>query len=145
MIYIFDLDGTLADCTHRQHFIHGEKKDWDAFYAACDRDKLIRPVADILSSLERDGHYIWIWTGRSDEVKEKTREWLRYNRVYTDSLRMRPAGDHSPDHLLKEKWLNEVSLEQRAEIDGVFEDRSRVVEMWRANGFTCYQVAKGDF
>lgn len=35
MIYIFDLDGTVADLTHRLHFITGETKDWDGFHGAC--------------------------------------------------------------------------------------------------------------
>jgi len=35
MIYIFDIDGTLADVSHRLHYITGETKDWDAFFAAC--------------------------------------------------------------------------------------------------------------
>ena len=28
---------------------------------------------------------------------------------------------------------------------GVFEDRDRVVKMWRDLGITCFQVAEGDF
>lgn len=72
---IFDLDGTLADCSHRRHFVtpdkaglmksldlntgksnlgfflpNGEfeewKPDWKAFYEACDLDKPIQPVLD---------------------------------------------------------------------------------------------------
>jgi hypothetical protein len=27
----------------------------------------------------------------------------------------------------------------------VFDDRSRVVEMWRKNGIKCFQVAEGNF
>lgn len=29
---IVDIDGTVADLSHRIHFIEGEKKDWDSFY-----------------------------------------------------------------------------------------------------------------
>lgn len=145
MIYIFDLDGTLADISHRRHFIEGDKKDWDAFYSACTEDEPIRPVADMLSLLDKAGHWVWIWTGRSDAVEEQTRDWLSYNGIYYHQLVMRPARDHSPDHRLKEKWLSEVPIIPRGEIAGVFEDRSRVVEMWRDNGLTCYQVAKGDY
>ena len=34
MLYIFDIDGTLADNTHRLHFIQGEVKDWEGFHNA---------------------------------------------------------------------------------------------------------------
>ena len=30
-------------------------------------------------------------------------------------------------------------------IDIVFDDRNKVVDMWRARGTTCVQVAEGDF
>ena len=39
----------------------------------------------------------------------------------------------------------EMRPEDRARLVAVFEDRKRVVDMWRENGVTCYQVAPGDF
>ena len=30
-------------------------------------------------------------------------------------------------------------------IVGVFDDRQKVVDMWRKNGLTCFQVADGNF
>ena len=39
--YIFDLDGTLADCAHRLHHIQKEQKDWKAFFAAVGADIVI--------------------------------------------------------------------------------------------------------
>lgn len=29
---VFDIDGMLADCSHRLKYIKGEKKDYDKFY-----------------------------------------------------------------------------------------------------------------
>lgn len=34
-VYVFDIDGTLADLTHRLHHIQKQPKDWDAFFDAC--------------------------------------------------------------------------------------------------------------
>jgi len=48
-------------------------------------------------------------------------------------------------HRLQAEWLSRAEPYERARIAGVFEDRDRVVAMWRANGLTCYQVAAGDF
>ena len=31
------------------------------------------------------------------------------------------------------------------DIFAVFDDRNQVVDMWRDNGITCFQVAEGDF
>ncbi len=33
VIAVFDIDGVLADATHRQHHVAGRPKDWDAFFA----------------------------------------------------------------------------------------------------------------
>ena len=39
-------------------------------------------------------------------------------------------------------------LDDHLDIDDVFcvvDDRQKVVDMWRENGLTCFQVAPGDF
>ena len=157
-IYIFDLDGTLADIEHRIHFIEGKKKDWTAFFAACVNDKPVLPVINTLKTLRKAGAEIWIWTGRSDEVAAQTEEWLYANGCIKSSmflhwepfrpfeaLMMRKAGDHRPDHELKAEWLSQIEPPEYKRLCGVFEDRSRVVQMWRSFGITCFQVAPGEF
>jgi hypothetical protein len=47
--YVFDLDGTLADCTHRRHL--ADAGDWDGFFAACVDDVPIAPVIELLLRL----------------------------------------------------------------------------------------------
>lgn len=159
-IYIFDLDGTLADIEHRLHHIGGEKKDWRAFFAACRDDVPCMHVLETLKRLRKGGAEIWVWTGRSDEVQCETELWLQRHGIFRDTMagswepwpnvetfRMRKAGDYRPDHVIKGGWLAEVEPPEyaRLQLGGVFEDRARVVEMWRAAGVPCYQVAEGDF
>lgn len=146
-IIIFDLDGTLALIDHRRHFVEceREKQDWDAFYEACDKDAPNMPVIDILNWLPDRGTFgmkIIILSGRSDKVREKTETWLRWNRVRYDGLRMRPEGDFTSDDVLKKRWAEEIGV---ARIKMVFDDRDKVVKMWRSLGITCLQVAEGDF
>ena len=51
-----------------------------------------------------------------------------------------------PDEVLKKKMLLEfVGDEWRSEVFCVFDDRQKVVDMWRDLGLTCFQVAPGDF
>lgn len=54
-------------------------------------------------------------------------------------------ADHTPDDKLKKRWLDEMHWDDRSRIVAVFEDRARVVAMWRAAGIPCFQVADGDF
>jgi phosphoglycolate phosphatase-like HAD superfamily hydrolase len=35
---IFDLDGTLADLTHRLHYVKNGNRNWDKFFEECDKD-----------------------------------------------------------------------------------------------------------
>lgn len=144
-IIVFDLDGTLANIEHRLHFIQGEKKDWDAFYAACINDKPIWPVIDANWALVAANQIfrgeIVILTGRSRAVEHETQEWLEYFSIDYDELVMRSPKDYRPDHEFKRQWAEPY----KHRIHSVYEDRSRVVQMWRELGVTCFQVANGDY
>lgn len=132
------------------------KPDWDAFHKACVYDKPNEPIINIFNHLvtsEWDGGYeVKVWSGRDDILRTETLNWLF---AYTDfeeypengatnpvELRMRPHGDHCPDTELKKRWLDEVGKEN---VLMVFDDRDRLVKMWRDEGITCLQVAEGNF
>jgi phosphoglycolate phosphatase-like HAD superfamily hydrolase len=139
-IVVFDLDGTLADCSHRLHHILKEPKDWDAFFKECDKDAPITYMIDFFHTLSC--HYTtYIVTGRSEVAKQQTETWLLDKRCFPDRLIMRQEGDHTDDHILKLKMVEDF----KDRIAFVFEDRTRVVKMWRDAGIPCFQVADGDF
>lgn len=137
--YVFDLDGTLANLEHRKHLL--DQKDWRGFFAAVDGDEPIPKVFAVFHALMSAGHTIEIWSGRSDECRDLTRAWLiRHGVPESVPLIMRRAGDHRPDDLVKREFLRGCN-----EPDVIFDDRKRVVDMWRSYGITCFQVAEGDF
>ncbi|GJD57768.1 hypothetical protein [Methylobacterium dankookense] len=142
MFVVFDLDGTLALTAHRAHFLDrpSKEKDWRGFYAACDKDEPCHPIIRTLLALDATGAEIEIWSGRSDEVKDKTVAWLGEHGLSHITIRTRREGDHRPDTVLKTEWLDEGRKPAL-----VFEDRASVVAMWRARGIVCCQVAPGDF
>lgn len=142
MFVVFDLDGTLADISHRLHFILGETKDWDAFYAACVDDKPKAAIIETMIAFCEGRHRVEVWSGRSDQVWPQTVQWLNDHvghGLYEHGLRMRQSKDFTPDTDLKRKWLHQ-QLALGTQPDLVFEDRQRVVDMWRAEGITCCQV-----
>lgn len=148
-LYIFDLDGTLADASHRVHHINGAVQNWDAFFAACAEDAPILPVIDTMQTLSLMAE-VWIWTGRSDHVADLTLAWLNQHTTFRRPqleriVRMRPAGDRRPDHVLKLEWLQGLQPADRRRLVAVFEDRASVVRMWRDAGVPCFQVAPGEF
>ena len=172
-LYIFDLDGTLALIEHRRHLVQEPQcphcgwikscdhsrdgtrpkftPNWPAFFAACVDDKPNAPVITVLHSLRYAAADIRIFSGRSDEVREETVTWLtthtnlRPRELLTSTLRMRKQGDYTPDEVLKKQWFDELSTHDRMRLMCVFDDRDKVVKMWRDEGVACFQVAPGEF
>jgi len=147
MNVVFDLDGTLANCEHRNHLVHGvEKPDWETYYKLCPLDKPIWPVIELAAGLIRHGNRIEIWTGRSEVARADTVTWL--NTVGLKALRgellMRPIGDHRPDTELKAEWLADAR-ETGFAPELVIEDRKRMIDFWRSQGLVALQCADGNF
>lgn len=146
-IFLFDLDGTLANCTHRLPLL----PDWDAFFAACSDDVPIANTLFLFRTLTmHPSDSTRVLTGRSNAMRTSTLSWLHTHAqiglgTLDDILHMRPENDHRPDVLFKRDWMRSQPVEFRAAIAGIFEDRSRVCQMWRDEGYTCYQVAQGDY
>ena len=151
-LYIFDLDGTIALIDHRRPVILdlSDKYRWGKFYQLCDKDAPNLPVIQTMEKLRQSGADVWFFSGRSAEVREKTVRWLAEHTSFmtfdlNEILVMRDIGDSTPDDVLKKQWLDNMLIDDRKRLVAVFEDRDRVVKMWRDNGVMCFQVAEGDF
>jgi len=155
-LYIFDMDGTISDSTHRTHLLadREDKHRWPKFHAAAGDDPPNEAVLKMLCMLINAGHDVLIFTGRSDEVRADTLLWLKsfagdYLDIFFDFeevLIMRPEKDHREDTILKMDWYQNLLTEQdRKRLVAVFEDRTRMVKMWRELGVACFQVANGEF
>jgi hypothetical protein len=143
---IFDLDGTLALIDERRQLatLPNGKLNWDVFFAP-ENIKLDKPNVPVITSfiaLRDLGFRMVILSGRDEISKYETVEWLSENNINFDDLKMRPKGTFTPDDVLKKQWLDELGAEN---IFCVFDDRDKVVKMWRDNGLTCFQVNYGNF
>ena len=99
--------------------------------------------SNFIRELSKQGFTIWILSGRSDATHQATLDWLNRNNVTFDHLVMRPQNHlFMPDNDLKQMWLDSIGVDNVAM---VFDDRNQVVDMWRSNGLTTFQVADGDF
>lgn len=148
--YIFDIDGTIALLSARREQLIKDTSNphrWRDFYAACDTDLPNIPVIRTLKMLKASGADIFVWSARSDEVAAKTVAWLtKYVGMENiDVLRMRPAGNTEDDRVIKTRYLDELPENERFKIAAVFDDRAKVVKMWRSLGIPCFQVAEGEF
>lgn len=145
---IVDLDGTLALNKHRFHFIDkslGKKVDWVSYFEACDKDLPNIPVIETIKALKAQGALIHIFSARGDIVFDRTVQWLKHHNVSYDKLTLREMDSFTADEELKKKWLLKYYPNYEKEVLCVFDDRNKVVDMWRSLGLTCFQVAEGNF
>ena len=145
---IFDMDGTLADCKHRQHFVRKPegaddtwKKDWPSFNKNCVSDPPRQEVVDRLLDHWGQGHEIVICSGRSDEFRPQTEAWLIEHKIPWDRLIMRKAGDSREDSIVKQEFLDHY-LDKTKCLE-VYDDRPSVIRMWEKNGLKVHNVGEG--
>jgi predicted kinase len=141
-----DLDGTLCNVEHRRHFVRpveGLKKNWAGFFAGIPDDTVNQPVMDILNKY-KDTHQIVYCTGRGDNFRRDTVEWLEKHNAPTGVLYMRNRHDPRQDSVVKEILLD-FEILTRFSVFFCLDDRDQVVKMLRSRGLTVLQVADGNF
>jgi len=141
-LVIFDIDGTLADISERIHHIKRKPKNWNAFNEGIAKDKAIRSMVRLCNILYDSGLRIILCSGRNERNRTETIEWLDRQGVHYHELLLRKDEDYRPDSVVKRELVQTLD---KSKILFVVEDRSRVVEMWRAEGLVCLQCAPGDF
>ena len=151
---VFDIDGVLADCSHRLKYIQGKDKDYDKFYSDEEvmKDKPIeagKKIIDMLYNLyAMEDFYrptefygkIILLTGRNEVCEEATRIWVSRNILDNSSLYsiiMRPKNDYRPAHEVKKSLIEKhIGFEN---ILFVFDDDAMVNEMYKRHGVICYR------
>lgn len=111
MIIVMDIDGCLADCSHRLHYL--KEKDYDKFYSEEEilKDTPIRAGEDLLYELFGHNNIILV-TGRPYRTENTTRIWLsRLNSQYADlEMYMRKDHDYRPSSVVKVEILNKLGI-----------------------------------
>lgn len=126
---IVDIDGTLAKICNREIFD----------YPQAINDEVHYHIADLIDRYRHD-HLIILLSGRDEECRDVTVNWLKKNRIGYHLLLMRKRGDKRDDTIVK-KELYKRHIQGRYDVTFVLDDRARVVDMWREIGLVCLQVA----
>ncbi|WP_301119843.1 AAA family ATPase [Mycolicibacterium fortuitum] len=142
---LVDIDGTLAHMTDRSPYDYTK-------VSTDERDEQITWLVRVLYDLRFGGFgpNIIVMSGRPDTCRDDTATWLKAWGTYYDELHMRPAGavdDHGnqlPDYIVKHDLYNQ-HIRGKYNVRFVLDDRQQVVDLWRAMGLKCLQVAPGDF
>ena len=155
---IFDIDGVLADCSHRLKYIQGENKDYDKFYSKEEilKDKVLKNGQTLLHAIDRSidedaknkffngeiGEFsrirIAFITGRNESCRSATKKWLWDNiSDFTLHFYMRPKNDYRPAHEVKKDLIKKhIGFEN---ILFAFDDDDQVNEMYKKHGVMCYK------
>ena len=134
--WIFDIDGTLA-------LNEGHRSPYD--YSLVEGDVPNVPVIDLANELTWDRpSSLIIVSGRDDACRDATVRWLKRYFVAYAAIFMREAGDRRDDAIVKLEILRD-KIAPRWRVYGVFDDRNRVIRMWRDVGLLCCQVNYGAF
>jgi hypothetical protein len=143
---ICDLDGTLADITHRRHHIDKRPRDWDAFHAGIPLDKPNVNVGIALTAFMNLDYEIIFVTGRFQKWREETEEWLHkhFPHIAPTFLFMRDDEDFRKDDVVKRE-IYENEIKPNFDVKLVLDDRDHVVKAWRELGLECWQVADGAY
>jgi phosphoglycolate phosphatase-like HAD superfamily hydrolase len=145
MLIVFDLDGTLANIEHRLGYVRSKPKNWAAFDAGIPNDAVNLPVATVFHQMVDAGHTVILASGRNERSRISTQDWLRKNGFSSyDKLYMRLADDFRSDDIVKLEILDQIIADYGRKPDMVFDDRPRVVKMWRDNGIFVFDVYQGE-
>lgn len=145
MDIILDIDGTISNCSHRRHFVEQSPQNWEAFRNPdlVMQDKLIKPVYDVLSGLDRKRRLsLLVVSGRKESDRKITENWLMKNGISPTVCYFRKDGDYRPDADVKRELLQKIR-EDGYNPTIVFDDRLSVCRMWAEEGLFCFCVNQG--
>jgi uncharacterized HAD superfamily protein len=130
---VVDMDSTLCANLTKRPFYEG---DW--------KEKLIydTPLAGPISIVRAQKMTgtcdVIILTGRREDGREATEEWLKTYNVPYDRLFMRGANDYTKGDAFKEKIL-ETFILPKYNVLFAMDDDDKCVKMFRRNGIICLQ------
>lgn len=109
----FDIDGVLADDTHRQHY--AAKKTaagWTAYFGAMVNDSVHTEGIELVEWWQKafPGSDFAYNTGRREDTEPVTRWWLDLYQFPSVPIFMRPFAERTPLALLK-AGLVDIALE----------------------------------
>lgn len=132
---ICDIDGTLA-------FMNGKRSPYD--YSKVGWDDLNVQLAWTLKWLQGLWTEVIFVSGRKSDCRNETRAWLDKMWFAWTQLYMRASDDNRCDTIVK-KEIYDTYIKDKYCVIGVFDDRDRVVAMWRREKLMTYQVWYWDF
>jgi hypothetical protein len=139
-VAVVDIDGVLADVTHRLHHVAKRPKNWDAFFAAASKDPLLPEGLAVAQELAERYDLTYL-SGRPEKCRGDTEEWLRANGIPPGELLLRRPNDRRPARITKVEVLKRIAATRRVAL--LVDDDFEVCSAARAQGFTVLEARWG--
>ncbi|MCY0952070.1 hypothetical protein [Streptomyces sp. H27-S2] len=129
---VFDIDNTLADTGHRQHFLEGRPRDWNGFFGAAPTDPPLARGVALARESARECEVVYL-TGRPERCRKDTVDWLARHGLPEGTLSMRGNQDRRPARTTKLEVLKRIA--RGREVRMLVDDDELVCGAARAAGF----------
>ncbi|MFI2913237.1 hypothetical protein ACG2OD_34045 [Streptomyces sp. PDY-4] len=134
---VFDLDNTLADTAHRQHFLERRPRDWDGFFAAAPHDPPLAEGLALVREHARECEIVYL-TGRPERCRRDTLDWLAAQQLPEGEVHMRQNADRRPARHTKLAILRRLARTRTVRV--LVDDDELVCLDARRAGFTVVQA-----
>ncbi|MFN8126273.1 MAG: HAD family acid phosphatase [Candidatus Nanopelagicales bacterium] len=128
-----DIDGVVADASHRLHHVERRPKDWPAFFAAADADPVLPQGAAVVAELAASGLTIVYVSGRPESLRSVTADWLSRHGLPEGLLYLRRPRDFRPAAQVKVQLYRRLQREYPVGL--IVDDDTAVVDALRLAGF----------
>ena len=116
-------------------------RGYDDFHLV-HRDEINEIVSELIDFHNSKGRHIIIMTGRSEEYRKETEEWLNLYDIRYDQLLMRQKDDYKRDTVVKKELYND-NIKDKYNVICVFDDRLSVCRQWVDMGIFTFTVNQG--
>jgi predicted kinase len=130
---MFDIDGTLAHMQGRSPF------DWQRVF----EDSPNPIVIEQAKYHKEKGRRLILLSGRDEECRQITLDWMEFHGIVPDDLFMRPRGSFEKDSIVKRR-IYETEILGKYNVMAVYDDRLQVIEMWNKLGLFVFNVNQGN-
>ncbi|MFF9687138.1 hypothetical protein [Streptomyces sp. NPDC014623] len=130
---VFDLDNTLADTGHRQHFLEGSRRDWEGFFSAAPHDPPLEAGVSLVLARAGECEIVYL-TGRPEKCRRDTLAWLERQGLPKGSVHMRRNADRRPARRTKLEILERLGREREVRV--LVDDDELVCDAAERAGFT---------
>lgn len=107
-VFIFDIDGVLADNSRTKH-LDCTRAEQAAEFARLAAQVKVLKTAELVRKLAAAAP-VYLFTARSAGIRTLTQNWLYDHRVPHEDLFMRPFGNDDGAPELKRRMLDELML-----------------------------------